>query len=367
MTAAVSAFVTAAFWLVLALRLVGFRRRAPRLPAPATDYPPTTILLPVRDEELNVADCVASLVAQHGEPAVRVIDDGSTDGTPRILARLAAAEPRLEVVAGEPLRPGLSGKVNALRTGFATVASEWVLLTDADTRHAADLLARAHATIAGERLDALSLAGLEEARGIGENLLTPPAYALLDLLLGDWAPHARGEAAAPVANGQFFLVRSAALRAAGGFEALAGEPLDDVGLARALHAAGFRVGFRRAGGALRVRMYRGGGASFHGWRRNFALLFGNSPRVVAAIALAATATAAVLVALLAGRRLPPFALAWGGGIVASAAIRSSAGNSPLGALLFPLDALALAAVVLSGWMDRRRGRLASWRGRELPS
>ena len=70
--------------LGLALRTERRRRRAPALPAPAAlaAAPATTILLPVRDERLNVEACVATLVAQTAAPRVRVIDDGSTDGTP---------------------------------------------------------------------------------------------------------------------------------------------------------------------------------------------------------------------------------------------------------------------------------------------
>ena len=365
MIAAAVALLSAAVWLGLALRLVGLRRRAPGLPEPLAAIPPTTILLPVRDEEANVADCLQSLLSQRGEPRVRAVDDGSTDATPRLLAALAAGEPRLEVVAGEPLRPGLSGKVNALRTGSDGVASEWLLLTDADTRHAPDLLARAHAAAAAHALDALSLAGVEEARGVGENLLTPPGYALLDLALGDWGPHARGEGRDAVANGQYFLVRSAALAAAGGFEALAGQPLDDVALARRLRGAGFRTGFRRAGGALRVRMYRGGRETFRGWRRNLALLFGESPAIVAAaVALAAAAMGTLAGLAIAGAALP-LAAAWLAGVVSSAAIRSSAGNAALAGLLFPLDLAALAASLALGRRDRRRGRIAGWKGREL--
>ncbi len=74
----------AAIWIALAL--------APRAPAaagprPAADSaalpPPTTILLPVRDEEANLAACAATLVAQGGTPALRIVDDGSTDRTPQ--------------------------------------------------------------------------------------------------------------------------------------------------------------------------------------------------------------------------------------------------------------------------------------------
>jgi glycosyltransferase involved in cell wall biosynthesis len=293
------------------------------------------------------------------------VDDGSIDATPRIVASLAATEPRLELRSALPLPEGWSGKVNALATGFEHVSSEWVLLTDADTRHAPDLLSRAHAAVAEHRLDALSLAGTQEALGFGENLLTPPVYALLDWQLGDWAPHARGEGPSAIANGQYFLVRVAALRALGGFGAIAGQLLDDVALARALRSGGFRVGFRRAGDALRIRMYRGMRDTFGGWRRNLALLFGERPRVLLSILALAGLTSIALAALLLDGSSGPLALGWTGGVAASALARRSSGNDPLFGLFFPLDLFALAWVLALGAGDRRRGRLTPWRGRDL--
>jgi glycosyltransferase involved in cell wall biosynthesis len=359
----IAAAALAAFWLGLALFVVAPRRRAPALPGARSAAPATTVLLPVRDEEQNVADCARSLLAQPGAVVVRAVDDGSLDATPRILAELEATERRLDVVAAGPLRPGMSGKVNALATGFERLSTPWVLLTDADTRHAPGLLARAHAAAAEQRLDALSLAGTEEARGLGENLLTPPVYALLDLLLGDWSPQARGEGRDAVANGQYFLVRAEALRAIGGFAAIAGAQLDDVALARALRAGGFRTGFRRAGGALAVRMYRGFGESVRGWRRNLALLFGERPGLVFAVFALAAATMGVLATLLGSGAAVPLVVGWAGGALASALIRGSAGNNSLFGLLFPLDIFALALTLLLAYFDRQRGKLQPWRGR----
>jgi chlorobactene glucosyltransferase len=360
----IAALLFAALGLGLALHLARLRGGAPALPPPATELPSTTIVLPVRNEEENLLDCLASLRAQGGEPAIRIVDDGSTDATPHLLAGLAG-EPRLSVLPARPLPPGWSGKVNALATAFAEVDTDWVLFTDADTRHAPELLARAHAALGAHRLDALSLAGLEEARGAGENLITPPVYALLDLLLGDWAPHARGDGRPPVANGQYFLVRAAALRAIGGLDAIAGRLLDDVALAQALAGAGFRVGFRRAGPHLRVRMYRGGRASAAGWRRNLALIFAGSLAIPAGVVLTALATtAAWLLAALDPSRAIALAVAWGGAVASSAWIRKSAGNDPRWAWLAPFDLFALAGLLAIAARDARRGRVAAWRGRE---
>jgi cellulose synthase/poly-beta-1,6-N-acetylglucosamine synthase-like glycosyltransferase len=352
-------------WILLAIRIVRDRGRAPRLPAPALPVPSTTILLPVRDEEENVIACGQALLVQTGEPEIRVIDDGSKDATPALLAGLAARSPRLTALTAPPLPRGWGGKVHALATGFATVTTPWVLLTDADTRHAPGLLARAQAAAAEHRLDALSLTGQQTTASLGEALLTPAVYALLDRMLGDFRPYARGEGPTPIANGQYFLLRSDALRAIGGLGAIAGEALDDVALARALDRAGIRVGFRRAGGELRVRMYEGARATFRGWRRNLALFVAARPAATLCGIALPLATSGVMGAALALHLPVAFALCWLSGALASALSRRSSGNSPWIGALFPLDVLFLAVTLGFAAVDRARGRAAPWRGREI--
>ena len=352
-------------WIALALRVARDRRRAPPLPPPVAVPPPTTVLLPVRDEEENLGDCAASLLGQLGGPALLVIDDGSSDRTPEILARLAAGQPRLTALTARPLAAGWGGKVNALATGFDSVATPWILLTDADTRHQPELLARAHAAAAEHRLDALSLSGRQVTDGFGESLLTPAAYALLDRMLGDWRPYARGLGPTPIANGQYFLLRTDALREIGGFAAIARDALDDVALANKLHDAGFRIGFRRAGDALTVRMYRGARATFRGWRRNFALFVAARPAAAAAAVALPLGTVVTMILALALRASAVFAICWLGGVVASAMTRRSSANNPFTGAFFPLDTLLLAATLATAMVDRARGRAAPWRGRDI--
>lgn len=363
MTLAIAA-LAGGLLMTLALRVALARRRAPALPAPAAEPPPTAVLLPVRDEEENVEACVESLAAQSAPHRLRVIDDHSTDSTPARLARLRTTIPALEVLAARPLPAGWGGKVNALASGLAGLDEPWLLLTDADTRHAPDLLARAHAAVAAHRLDALSLAGRQVAAGGGEALVVPAVFALLDFLLGDWRAHARGEGRNPTANGQFFLLRRAALERIGGFEAIAGRLLDDVELARALVAGGFRVGFRGAGDALRVRMYRGFGATLAGWRRNLALFVAPRPLPTLAAAAALGAPAVALGGALALGDLPAALLAWALSALASALVRRR--GERVWALAAPLDAALVAALLLLALGDRSARRQVDWRGRGIP-
>ncbi|HEV2851821.1 MAG TPA: glycosyltransferase family 2 protein [Thermoanaerobaculia bacterium] len=340
------------------------RRGAPQLPPPRLP-PATTILLPVRNERHNVLECVETLLAQgEGDPRVRVIDDGSTDGTASLVATRAAGEPRLTLLSAGPLPAGWRGKLHALWVGLRGVETPWVLLTDADTRHAPGLLARAHAAAAERRLDAVSLAGHQEVRGPGENLLIPLVFALLDALLGDWEAAADGAAGAPVANGQFILLRREAWEAAGGFEPIRDEPIDDVAIVSRLRAHGFRTAFLRSGG-LSVRMYRGGAEAFRGWRRNLGGLFGLHPGTAARLLALLLLPPLVLLAELLGGFWGAAALLWSAGAASSMLLRHGGGHAPAWGLLYPLDALSLAGVLFLGVLDRRRGKLASWKGREM--
>jgi hypothetical protein len=350
--------------LGLAFDIEARRRRAPALPPAAGASASATVLLPVRDEERNLLGCLETLLALEGEPAVRVIDDGSSDATAALAAAVATREPRLTVLAAGPPPPGWRGKVHALWVGARGVESDWLLLTDADARHRPQALVRALAA-AGRQLDLVSLTGFQEAHGLAENLLVPGVFALLDALLGDWEAAAAGGGPA-VANGQFLLLRRAAWESCGGFEAVAGEAIDDVAIAAVMRRHGFCTGFFRAPDLLAVRMYRGWSEVTRGWRRNLGGLLGPRPAATAtALAVLALPPLAWAAALVAGRGVAA-ALLWSAGAAASALLRAGSGHRAAFALLYPLDALLLAATLAAGARDRRRGRLVSWKGREMP-
>lgn len=355
------------------------RRRAPPLPEASAAEPPlpggdreaaprVAVLLPVRDEEDNLEPCLDALLAQTARPEVVVVDDGSSDRTLELARRRATGEPRLTVLEAGPLPPGWGGKVHALAVGHRHLAERpagppaWLLSTDADTRHHPRLLARVLAAAERHRLDLVSIAGWQQVEGAAENLLTPPVFALLDAVLGDWRRAAVGRGPA-VANGQLILVRESALAAGGGFPALAGAAIDDVALAVLVRGAGGTTGFWRAPDLLTVRMYRGAARAAAGWRRNLGGLFGPRPAVAAAATTIALAPAAAALLCLALRQPRAALLTWTSAALASALLRRGSGHHPAWALTYPTDALALTATLALGLRDWHRGRLASWKGR----
>lgn len=351
--------------LAIAAQVEAWRRLAPDLPPPSASPEPTTLLLAVRDEEADLPGCLAGLQRLHGLTELRIVDDGSVDDTWRLIARAAQDDPRIRPLQAGPLPAGWRGKPHALAVGAAGATTPWLLLTDADVRHHPELLPRLQAAAARWRLDLVSVAGRQHARGLGETLLTPPAFALLDAELGDWEEAARslGE---PVANGQLILVRRRALEAIGGFDAIRDAVLDDVALARRLRSAGYRTGFVRAPNWLKVRMYRGLAESLRGWRRILGARYAERPGSGLAVAVLLLAPVALLLAALATGRWSAAALLWGGGAAASALLRSGAAAATTAAVLFPLDAAALGTTLLAALADVRTGRLAPWKRRALP-
>lgn len=102
-------------------RLRGDAGRAPVPPVQGRRY---VIVTPCRDEETHLPACIESIAAQETPPTRWVIvDDGSTDRTPEILAEAARRHPFIRIVRRED-RGGRSvgpGVIDAFYAGLDTV------------------------------------------------------------------------------------------------------------------------------------------------------------------------------------------------------------------------------------------------------
>lgn len=78
-----------------------------------------------------MVDAAASVLDRAGiDGEIIVINDGSSDGSERVLKQLTETEPRLRVVTHERNR----GYGGALLSGFAAASNEWVFYTDGDAQ-----------------------------------------------------------------------------------------------------------------------------------------------------------------------------------------------------------------------------------------
>ena len=110
-----------------------------------TDYKPyVSILIPAHNEEHAIAECVESMCAidykKEGQKnyEIVVIDDGSTDQTPRILKNLKKTL-NFKVLRRDPPLAG-NGKGAALNDGLKMCQGECILVFDADSQVKSDFL-----------------------------------------------------------------------------------------------------------------------------------------------------------------------------------------------------------------------------------
>ncbi|HEX6104133.1 MAG TPA: glycosyltransferase family 2 protein, partial [Gemmatimonadales bacterium] len=190
---------------------------------------PVSIVIPARNESATIETVVRSVLASAYQPfELLVVNDRSTDDTAAIAGRLAAEDPRVRLVEGEPLPDGWYGKPWACHQGYRVAAGELLLFTDADTRHEPDLLGRAVAALRRERADLVTVSPHQRCVTFWERVIMPQIWLLLGLRFHPIRVNRARRERDVIANGQFILVRRAAYEAIGTHAAVRHEVAEDL-------------------------------------------------------------------------------------------------------------------------------------------
>ena len=237
-----------------------------------------TVIVPARDEEQSIGECLKSLVAQSEDVfelgrdwELIVVDDYSTDGTAEIARSFAG----VTVEKAAKLEKGWTGKNNAIWTAARKARGKWILFTDADTIHELGDLRRAMHEAARHKAGMLSYSPRQLVSGFWQRALMPLVFSELSLAYPPAKVSDPNQRVA-AANGQFLLVEREAYRKLGGHLSVKDRVLEDVELAFVAKRRRVGLRFRYAADALSTRMYRTTVAMIEGWTKNLALLFDNT-------------------------------------------------------------------------------------------
>ena len=335
-----------------------------------------SVIIPARNEEDCLGDCLRSLVSQSEDAwqlgrdwEILVVDDHSTDQT----GAIAAGFPGVIVIQATQLEKGWTGKANAVWAGANAARGEWFLFTDADTVHEPGHLSVS--IVEAERHDVamLSYSPRQIVTGFWQRALMPLVFSELAVTYPP-AQVSDPESRLAAANGQFLLVRREAYFRIGGHEAVKDAVLEDVELANIVKRRKLGLRFRYAPEAVSTRMYRSFGAMFEGWTKNLALLFGN-PIALATwriLDLLLLVGLPVLAWHLYERNLRPILLA----ALALLWVRNlwrfyrrvAKSNFPFADCALAPLALPLFAVLLyRSWFSHTVTKRVAWKGREYAS
>lgn len=367
--------VTAAAFVARSITVTLKSGEAIELAEPDGSLPRLSVIVPARNEERQIEECVRSLLAQrYPDFEVVVVDDRSEDRTAEILARIAREDPRLKIVRGEPLPEGWVGKPWALMQGARAAAGSWLLFTDADTYHEPLACASSVAYACRQGADVVSLLTTQRMESAAERAFLPSILWIIAFAVGSLeAINDPKRLDAAIFNGQYLLFERGAYDALGGHAAVRDCIAEDYAFANIVKQDGrFRARLADASDLVYTRMYRSFAEIWNGFSKNLYVAAENKPveAVAGTAALAALAPlpAALLIGALAkadyGRAALHGALLAATSLAAEAGMRHSRFPRGSGAY-FPLGITAMLAIFLNSALLHRSGRV-SWRGREYP-
>jgi chlorobactene glucosyltransferase len=241
------------------------------LPCP---LPLISVLIPARNEEHNIGACLESLLGQdYAHLEILVLDDESSDATQRIMRGFAEHNEHVRLIHGSPLPPGWHGKTWACHQLSLAARGEWLLFTDADTRHGPGSVSAALAAAQARQLDLLSLIPDMAPRGFGERVL----MSVIPFVFVACVPHiAFTRTRLPIlaaAIGPFMMFRKETYLRMGGHESVKSDIAEDVFLARRVKQVGGRIALADGISTLRVEFYRSFHEAWHGMSKSAFAVF----------------------------------------------------------------------------------------------
>jgi glycosyltransferase involved in cell wall biosynthesis len=338
-----------------------------------------TVVVPARNEEDCLGDCLLSLASQSEEIfalgkdwELIVVDDHSTDRTSEIARGFAG----VTVMQAGKLEPGWTGKANAIWTAARKARGRWLLFTDADTIHEPGNLRKAMHEAARHNAGMLSYSPRQIVSGLAQRSLMPLVFCELALAYPPAEVSDPNQRIA-AANGQFLLVEREAYRRIGGHPSVADKVLEDVELAFLAKRRKVGLRFRYAEDAVSTRMYRTTAAMFEGWTKNLALLFDNALALAVwrALDILLLAGLPVLTVELWNARFAAHSPEWlgAGWVLALLWVRTlvrfyarvAKSNFPFwDCALTPLGLPLFVALLYRSWFQHRILKQVSWKGRD---
>jgi hypothetical protein len=352
--------------ILVAVNILTLARTPRRTPS---DGVLVSILIPARNEAANIGPAVEAALASRGVAVeVLVMDDGSTDATPGIVAGLAVRDPRVRPLQAPPLPAGWAGKMHACQRLGEAARGRYLLFVDADVRLLPDAAARmaGHAEATGASL----VSGVpRQVTGTLGELLTVP---MINMLMLGYLPMRimrwkRTDPGLGAACGQLMLVEAGAYRAAGGHGPICTTWHDGIKLPRHLRREGYATDLLPGAELAACRMYEGFGQAWAGFSKNAheGMATARALPVWTVLLLGGHVLPPILVGLAAFGLAPmaPAALAFALSVGARAAVTVFAREHPATILLHPATILVALTIQWGKLLRIGGGGRAGWKGR----
>ncbi len=329
--------------------------------------PFVSVLVPMRNEERNVATLIKSLKnATYRHTEFIILNDQSTDGTQQALDRVIAGDRRFNIIMGKELPEGWVGKVHACHQLQQVASGDFLLFVDADVRFRPKAIEQSLSLLQQKRAQLLTGFPAFDVSPFLSKLLVPMLHFVILFHLPLFLANYTKFKAATAANGMWMLFEATSYRKMGGHAIVYNSLVEDVHIARKVKEHGFKVILANITSSVKCRMYDTNAEVWEGFLKNSYAGIGRSPFM--AIMLIVFYTVFYV--------LPPFLAIYGiftgmySWILPYALtiaqrwyIDMVTNQRWYLSFLIPLQALAMLAVLIQSMRKSFKKQAYSWKGR----
>ena len=237
--------------------------------------PMVSVLIPARNEELNIRECVVSVLSQdYDNYELLVLDDNSEDKTHDILISIMEETKKLKVLRGAELPAGWAGKNWACHQLSEAANGELLLFIDADTRMKNGCIRSLVGSVQYTKSDLVSALPAQETGTWGEKFIVPVMHWSILCFFPLALAYIFRPVSLAVSNGQCMCFIRDAYRSIGGHAAVSNSVVEDKDLTRLITKKGMRWRLVDGSDIISCRMYRSSQEAFDGLVKNLFPFFG---------------------------------------------------------------------------------------------
>ncbi len=339
--------------------------------------PKVSIILPARNEEEFLAKCLDTLIDQdYPNYEIIAIDDSSTDATGEIISEYAKQNSKIIPVSARPKPDGWMGKNWACMEGYQKATGELLLFTDADTKHAKNVISLAVSHLLSLKLDALTAI----PKMISIDFWTKITLPMISTFL-----HTRFSAVRvndPTKKtgyffGSFFIIHKKTYEEVGTHESVKQEIIEDGALGKKVKDSGYKMRMARGDHLIDAIWARDKSTLWNALKRLMIPLYLQSQGIAVGIFFAVLFLLFMPFPILAYSSILSFetlsnSMVFVSSLIASILIYTGAVIEVkkglhlrlIHALFGPLGSLVVVLGFLSGLLQAKKDSSVSWRGRK---
>jgi chlorobactene glucosyltransferase len=249
--------------------------------------PFVSVLVPARNEEINIENCVSSLLkSDYPHLEIIVLDDNSTDRTYEIVKEISVHHKKLRVIKGKKLPAGWNGKNWACHQLSQVARGDWFLFTDADTIHKPHSISTALAAAQRRKSNFVSCIPGFITKTWAEKLYFPVIHFVFVALFPFRMMNFSKDSRLSFAMGPFLFIERNFFFSWGGYEAIRTEVVDDIAMAKKVKENKGRIAIIDGTQFMDVRFYRSFKEVWNGFSKNSYEALGKAPHLLFVLLLA---------------------------------------------------------------------------------